>query len=168
MKRTFFTYPRPNGKRGFTLAEVIVALGIVASVVVAIVAAMSPAIKSIRASTNLTTMGRIAQEAISNIQMSNWADIDRNFKGKSFKYDNDGLLYEGRVGQTPTYVARIILDNEPIKTKMLTYRPEFLRRARIEVEYTPGGVSVKKESVKKENTKIFYFLVGNQNRTGHQ
>ncbi len=166
MKRSFFTMLSARRNRAFTLAEVIVALGIVASVVVAIVAAMSPAIKSIRASTNLTTMGRIAQEVISNIQMSDWADIDRNFKGKELKYDNDGFLYEAREGQDPTYEARVILDTEAIKTKEITYRTDFLRKMIVEVEYTPGGQKVLREEVRKENIKTFYFLVGNQNKAG--
>ncbi len=152
--------------KAFTLAEVIVAMGIVASVVVAIVGTIPQAVKSIRASLNLTIMGRIAQEVISNIQMSDWADIQKNFRGIVFKYDNDGLNFEALAGQVEAYQARVIIEDEPVRIKDFSYRPEFLKRMRVEVEFTPGGFQVLNEKAKKENTKVFYFLVGNQNRTG--
>ena len=88
------TLPHSTKPAGFTLAEVLIALGIVATVMVGMLAMIPHAIGSIRESNSLTIKGRIAQEVISNIQMSDWGQIDEDYKGKPpSKYDNEGIEF---------------------------------------------------------------------------
>jgi uncharacterized protein (TIGR02598 family) len=155
----------PGRRQGFTLAEVMISLGIVATVMVGMLAIIPHATKSIRESNNMTVMGRIAQEVISDIQMSDWENIDRDYKGKRFLYDNEGLLYEGRTGQLSTYEARIDLKVEPVKLSGdFEFRPDNVRRIEVDVEFTPGGIPAKKEEDRKRYTKRYNFYVANQSR----
>ena len=150
---------------GFTLAEVLIALGIVATVMVGMLAMIPHAIGSIRASNNLTIMGRIAQEVISDIQMSDWTQIDEDYKDKTFKYDNEGLVFEGKAGQEPTYEARITLTVEPVRFgSKLEYRPDNVRKVEVQVEFTPGGVPNKRKEIHEQNTKHYNFVVTNQGK----
>ena len=157
--------PAPSRSRAFTLAEVMIALGIVASVMIGMLAMIPHAIRSIKESNNLTVMARIAQETISNIQMSEWSQIDEDYKGKKFKYDNEGLLFEAKSGQQPTYETRVEMPVEPVSaSKEFDYRPEHLRKIEVIVEYTPGGNYNKDEKIRTKNTKRYNFIVANQNK----
>jgi uncharacterized protein (TIGR02598 family) len=142
-----------------------IALGIVASVMMGMLAMIPHSIRSIKESNNLTVMARIAQETISNIQMSEWSRIDEDYKGKKFKYDNEGLLFEGKSGQDPTYETRVELPVEPVSMSSdFNYRPEHLRKIKVIVEYTPGGNYNKDERIRARNTKFYNFIVANQNK----
>jgi len=151
---------------GFTLAEVMIALGIVATVMVGMLAAMPHALMSIKDSNNLTVMGRIAQEVISDIQMSEWEDIDKNFKGQKFKYDNEGLPFEGRPGQHETYEARVELVQDRVSLgNNLEYSTDHMRKVRVQVEYLNMGIYFKDEKLRRKYTQIYNFPVANQNQT---
>jgi uncharacterized protein (TIGR02598 family) len=152
-------------RSAFTLAEVMIALGIVASVMVGMLAMIPHAIGSIRESNNLTIMGRIAQEVISDIQMSEWDQIDEDYKGKTFQYDNEGLIFEGREGQNPTYEARIELPQQAVSLgKNLEYRSDNMRKVSVEVEFIPGGQPNADRDIRRRNTKKYHFVVTNQNQ----
>ena len=123
------------------------------------------AVISIRESNSLTVMGRIAQEVISDIQMSEWDQLDRDYKGKTFKYDNEGLEFEGRAGQDPTYEARIKLIVERVSLGgKLEYSADNVRKIEVEVEYIPGGSPNKDKEIRRKNTKHYNFFVTNQNK----
>lgn len=157
--------PLRRRRFGFTLAEVMIALGIVASVMVGMLAAMPHALKSIKDSNNLTIMGRIAQEVISDIQMSEWDDIDKNFKGQRFSYDNEGLPYEGRKGQFQTYEARVELLTERASLgQNLEYTTDHMRKVKVQVEYLNNGTYNKDENLRRRNTQEYTFVVANQNK----
>jgi uncharacterized protein (TIGR02598 family) len=157
-------FPRPR-PAAFTLAEVMIALGIVASVMIGILAMIPHAVRSIKESNNLTIMGRIAQELISNIQMSEWDRIEEDYKDKKIPYDNEGLRFEAKQGQEPTYECRIeLLQDQVSMGKDLTYRAEHLRKVKVIVEYIPGGTPNKDPNIRKRNTKTYNFFVANQNK----
>ena len=73
-----------SASHGFTLAEVMIAMGIVASVMVALLGMIPLGVRSVREATNLTISGRIAQEVISNVQQANWIDVLTNYDKKVF------------------------------------------------------------------------------------
>ena len=154
-----------KSRPAFTLAEVMIALGIVASVMVAMLGMIPHAVTSIRESNNLTIMGRIAQEVISDIQMSPWSEIDKDYKGKTFQYDNEGLIYQGLQGQLPTYEARIELLQERVSLgKNFEYHSDNMRKIAVDVEYIPGGTPNPRADIRKKNTKHYNFVVANQNK----
>jgi uncharacterized protein (TIGR02598 family) len=163
MKRLPFT---PSLRlSGFTLAEVMIALGIVASVMIGMLAAMPHALRSIRESNSLTIMGRISQEVISDIQMSEWEDVEKNYQGKMFHYDNEGLPYEGREGQKKVYEARIQVKPERASLgNNLEYTTDHMRKVEVKVEFLNMGDYYKDEKVRLKNTQQYNFVVANQNK----
>lgn len=163
--KTHSAFPTRRRRAAFTLAEVMIALGIVASVMVGMLGMIPHAVRSVRESNNLTVMGRIANEVISDIQMSQWDQIDRDYKDKTFQYDNEGLLFEGRAGQKPAYEAKVTLPVEPVSlSKEFEYRADHLRKIEVTVEFTPGGDYNKDKAVRQRNTKKYSFFVANQNK----
>jgi len=162
--------PRLRMAAAFTLAEVMIALGIVASVMIAMLGMIPHAVGSIRESNSQTVMGRIAQEVIGDIQMSDWDQIDNDYKGKTFQYDSEGLIFEGRANQKPTYEARIDLLQQRVSLgQNLEYfdsktNKYIMRRVKVEVEFIPGGAPNPKEEIRRKNTKRFNFVITNQNK----
>jgi uncharacterized protein (TIGR02598 family) len=161
------TLPAPTRRlsAAFTLAEVMIALGIVASVMIGMLGMIPHAVRSIKESNNLTVMGRIAQELISNIQMSEWSLIEEDYKSKKFTFDNEGLRFEGKTGQQPTYEAQVKLPVERVSvSSKFDYNPEHIRKVEVIVEYLFNGTSNKDEAIRKRNTKHYSFFVANQNK----
>lgn len=166
------TSPSPSlFKEGFTLAEVMIAMGIVASVMVALLGMIPLGVRQVREATNLTISGRIAQEVISNIQQSNWKDIEKTFDKNTFKFDHEGFLIRpDSKEQTATYEARVNLTSSTsINFGETAYPKDTLRKVLITVEYTPDGmkIQVKPNQYKDGNPNIqnYNFYVANQNKT---
>ncbi|MES2706258.1 MAG: Verru_Chthon cassette protein B [Verrucomicrobiota bacterium] len=157
--------------RGFTLAEVMIAMGIVASVMVALLGMIPLGVRSVREAANLTISGRIAQEVISNIQQSNWGEIEKTFDGNAFKFDNEGFLIRAdSKEQVATYEARVeITDDSEISFGDTKYPKDTLRKVLVAVEYTPDGLKIipRANQVKDGNPNIrnYNFYVANQNKT---
>lgn len=155
---------------GFTLAEVMIAMGIVASVMVALLGMIPLGVRSVREATNLTISGRIAQEVISNVQQANWADVLTNYNNKAFKFDNEGFLIRGAQakGQTHSFEARVQVPTAPINIGKTVYDVSTLKKILIEVEFTPAGIKVpiKPGETKNPNIIKYNFYVANQNKSG--
>jgi uncharacterized protein (TIGR02598 family) len=156
--------------RGFTLAEVMIAMGIVATVMVGLLGMIPLGVRSVREATNLTITGRIAQEVIGNIQQANWKDVEKSFDKKTFFFDNEGFLIRSGNKSTPSFQARVLMDPLKVTIGTTNYGLDTLRKIQIEVEFTPDGRKVpqKPEDNKKGNPNIskFNFYVANQNKTG--
>jgi uncharacterized protein (TIGR02598 family) len=174
--------PKLRARRaGFTLAEVMIAMGIVASVMVALLGMIPLGVRSVREASNITICGRIAQEVISNIQQANWGAIESSFDKKTFYFDHEGFLMAGAGGgngggsgrgrdTTPSYEARILFTNtENIEFGTTKYPKSTLRKVLIDVEYTPDGIKipVKPAQMKNGNPNIhsYNFYVANQNKS---
>ena len=153
---------------GFTLAEVMIAMGIVASVMVALLGMMPLGVRAVREATNLTITGRIAQEVISNIQQANWKDVITNYDRKQFYFDNEGFAIRDGNPVKPTFEARVIIPREEISIGKTTYNVETLKKILVEVEFTPEGNKIKPKAGAKTNPNIsnFNFYVANQNKAG--
>ena len=159
------TTRKSTPRSGFTLAEVMIALMIVSTVMMGMVGAIPHAVRSVRESNALTTMGRISQELISDIQMSEWEDIETTFKDKTFLFDNEGLRFEAKEGKTHAYEAKVELLTDPVSlSQKYDFRPEHIRKVKVTVEFTPGGTQSAKKDVRNRNTKQYVFLVANQSQ----
>ena len=150
---------------GFTLAEVMIAMGIVASVMVALLGMIPLGVRSVREAANLTISGRIAQEVISNIQQSNWKDVLIDFDNQTFKFDNEGFAMTSQSKDNPSFTARVQIPKPPINFGRTTYDVGILRKVLVEVEFTPDGVKIPEKPGKPNPNIINYnFYVANQNK----
>jgi uncharacterized protein (TIGR02598 family) len=153
---------------GFTLAEVMIAMGIVASVMVALLGMIPLGVRSVREATNLTISGRIAQEVISNIQQANWVDVSDTYNDRTFLFDNEGFSIRSGSQATPSFQARVKIPKVAIKIGKTEYSRNTLQKVLVEVEFTPDGNKVPlRAGVSKNPNLINYnFYVANQNKTG--
>ncbi len=156
-----------SSRPGFTLAEVMIAMGIVASVMVALLGMIPLGVRSVREATNLTISGRIAQEVISNIQQSNWKDVMVNYNQKRFLFDNEGFSIREGNKSRPSFEARVVIPPEEISIGKTKYGVDTLRKVLVEVEFTPDGIRVPLRPGEKVNPNIinYNFYVANQNKT---
>ena len=159
-----------SASHGFTLAEVMIAMGIVASVMVALLGMIPLGVRSVREATNLTISGRIAQEVISNVQQANWIDVLTNYDKKVFLFDNEGFLIRGAQakGSSPSFEARVQIPPAPINIGKTSYSISTLKKILVEVEFTPGWIKVLPKAGETKNPNIlkYNFYVANQNKTG--
>lgn len=152
--------------KGFTLAEVMIAMGIVASVMVGLLGMIPLGVRAVREATNLTISGRIAQEVISNIQQSNWTDVLVSYNGKTFYFDNEGFFIRSGNKTKPSFQARVQIPQEKISIGKTVYDVNTLKKILLEVEFTPEGIKVPLRPGTKLNPNIinYNFYVANQNR----
>lgn len=160
--RLFRSGPRRLSRGGFTLAEVMIAMGIVASVMVAIMGLLPLAIRAVAEASNLTISARIAQDVVNNVQMSEWRHIEEDYKNKVFYYDHEGFrIRDDNKKETPIFEARVMFPEEELRIGDVPYRNNILRRLLVDVEFTPGGRRMKE---RERNVMRFNFYVANQNK----
>ena len=152
--------PSPrNTKSGFSLIEVIVAMGIVATVMVGLIGILPTGVNSLHDASKVAIQSRIVQEMVSDAQQSNWDTASKAKDPNAIpqpmlsemlgvknmrRYDAQGNLISGVsvVGQVPAYAALMLLDTtNNNKPQIMGYATGYshLRRVFIYVEYTPGG-----------------------------
>ena len=145
-----------------------IAMGIVASVMVGLLGMIPLGVRTIREATNLTISGRIAQEVISNVQQSNWKDLNAGFDDKSFFFDNEGFsIRSGEKTTIPSFKATVDIPTQNIEFGKVEYARSTLIKIIVTVEFTPAGKSVPVKETGKPNPNVlkYNFYVANQNKT---
>jgi uncharacterized protein (TIGR02598 family) len=154
-----FLRRRHRKSRGFTLLEVIISLGIVASAMLALVGVMPVGVEAIHEASITSIESRIAQEIISDAQAADWfkkktASTARSnilvwdLQGTRY-YDKYGRLQEKRVTEFPdptVFYAKVEISadsgNERSPTAYVLQQGRqyhHLRKIRVLLEYVPGG-----------------------------
>lgn len=129
------THRNPSAKRGFTLIETVLAIGIVATVLIALLGLL-PTGSDILSEAGRGTVGaRIAQQLIGEVQLAEYDDIDK-FNNQTRYYNDMGTELRSRGGEV--YTARIEIEsgNPPIPGAK---ESEYLRRVIIKVSNKPGN-----------------------------
>ncbi len=138
--------------RGFSLVEVTVAMGIVATVLVALIALLPYGMESIREAKSTQVQARIANEIISEIQVADWG-TEPGYKklgdwdGVIRRYDSEGTLVDDKADQNRSntiYKVRIEVPvNERVKLRgMPSDSGRYARRLVVKVAYAPGDMSI--------------------------
>ena len=100
--------------RGFSLIEVTIALGIVAAVLVPLMAMLPESVKTMRDATDLTTSSRILEEVMNEAQMTDYSDLQR-FANRERYYDeqgNDITNTYNQYAELHHYTARIRISGQ--------------------------------------------------------
>ena len=126
----------PPADRGFTLIETVLAIGIVATVLIALLGLL-PTGSDILGEAGRGTVGaRIAQQLIGEVQLAEFEDIDQ-FNNKKRYYNDMGTEVLTEEHPDRVYTARIEVEsgNPPIPGAK---ESEYLRRVIIKVSNNPG------------------------------
>ncbi len=169
-----------SSTRGFSLIEVIVAMGIVATVMVGLIGILPSGVASLHEASTVAIQSRIVQEMISDAQQSEWDTKTVVANGvpkpklsellgitNMRRYDAQGNLITGAgvPGQVSAYSSLMEMDNanssHPV---ILTYTRGYshLRKIYIYVEYTPGGRTASpKDPNRAKFVKKYTLLLAN-------
>jgi len=109
---------RPNGAKtsgGFSLVEVVLALGVMSFALTAIVGLLPLGLSHFRKAVDLTVQAQITQELTSMIQRTPYSDLDTTLGSSSnpsiFKFDEEGSPSSGD-GYVYTATAFLISDSD--------------------------------------------------------
>ncbi|MBP7948450.1 MAG: Verru_Chthon cassette protein B [Verrucomicrobiales bacterium] len=165
-----------HAQKGFSLLEVIVAMGIVATVMIALVGVMPSGVASIQEASVTSIEARIMQEIISDAQSAEWLNkgadpfittIDELDDDTRY-YDRYGTLLDksggnSNLSQRPAYAAKLeIVDRRPIvqnREREELKQKSNIWKLKVSVEYTPGGKSPtfnKKDPKRRITEQSFY------------
>lgn len=75
--------------KAFTLIEVTIALGICATVMMALLGLLPMSLDQMRDARNMTAMARISEDIINDVQLMDWADME-SLDGETRDYDDQG------------------------------------------------------------------------------
>lgn len=141
---------------GFSLVEVTVAMGIVATVLVALLALLPYGMDSIREAKSTQVQARIANEIISEIQVADWGSEPTykklgDYDGMIRHYDSEGTLIDDKADQDKgdtIYKVKIEIPmTERVRLRgMPTDSGRYARRLIVKVAFAPGDKQVDFES----------------------
>ncbi|MFN0129048.1 MAG: Verru_Chthon cassette protein B [Verrucomicrobiales bacterium] len=145
-------------RRGFSLVEVTVAMGIVATVLVALLALLPYGMDSIREAKSTQVQARIANEIISEIQVADWGSEPAykklaDYDGTIRRYDSEGTLIVDKADKNTAdtiYKVRIEIPmTERVRLRgMPTDSGRYARRLIVKVAFAPGDKQVDFDSDK--------------------
>jgi uncharacterized protein (TIGR02598 family) len=149
--------PRPHS-RGFSLVEVTVAMGIVATVLVALLALLPYGMDSIREAKSTQVQARIANEIISELQVADWGSEPAytklaRYNGQIRGYDSEGTLIEEKADKDKSDTIYKVKIEVPISEQMRlrgmpTDSGRYVRRVVVKVAFAPGDKTVDFEADK--------------------
>ncbi len=131
---------RRDLRSAFTLVEVVIALGICASVMIALLGLLPMSLDQMRKARNMTTVARISEDIINDIQLMQWDDLEA-LDGEKREYDDQGATVKEVAGNQylKVYTAEIEVDIEGIILPGSTEeRNDFAKRVTIYIMPTKG------------------------------
>jgi len=143
---------RRRSARGFSLVEVTVAMGIVATVLVSLLALLPYGMDSIREAKSTQVQARIANEIISELQVADWGAGPTYSKLKEYDevirgYDAEGTQIDDTAdkdrGDTVYQVKIEVPVTEKVRLRgMATDSGRYSRRVTVKIAFAPGGKKV--------------------------
>lgn len=92
-------------KAGFSLIEVMLALGVVSFAMITSVGLLPEVLKTYRDTKQDTTHANIVQFITSNANMSPFSNLATSFNGKTWQFDDDGQLLQNQSNATVSYTV---------------------------------------------------------------
>ena len=125
-------------KGGFTLVETVVAVGIVATVMLAMVSLIPLGMGTLKDAAVRAADARIVQSLVSIYQMQDWASVEQQATSGSpreFYFDEKGVAVE-KEDPNLLYTARVIIGDPPVVPGDDLTNP-YLRKMEIEISDRP-------------------------------
>lgn len=117
MKLTLPPSKKSTHCRGFSLVETTIAVGIAATVLVALVGLIPVSLDTLREASNTTASARIVQSISSDYRMREWSDVlQQQQQGSPEDYSFDGQGTRVKAGDsTAIFTARVsVVDAQPL------------------------------------------------------
>ena len=106
------THNPTTGRDGFTLVEVIISIGIIASVSIPMVALLALSLDNMQESRGDLVRTRIERHLASSLNQSDWGDTNslEDFQDSLWYYDAQGTALEDESDERLVFVARVGVD----------------------------------------------------------
>lgn len=110
MKTSFATHSGPLSRAAFTLVETVLAIGMVSTVLIALLGLLPTGMDIMGEAGQRTVGARVAQQLMSEMQASPFVDLE-SFDGETRYFDDQGT--EVSTQSLAVYTALIEVDGEP-------------------------------------------------------
>ena len=128
--------PRRRENTGFSLVEIVVAVGIVATVMVALLGMIPTGLNTVNEAADTMAEIRIAQQILGEVQMASWDDLDQ-WDSKPYYYDGEGNKLDSKEGGKVRYTCRVEIESNLVLPNRQQNR--YLKRIIVKVSNKRGG-----------------------------
>ena len=139
---------RQRKKLGFSLIEICVAVGIVATVMVALLGMIPTGLNTVNEAADTMAEIRIAQQVIGEMQMADWEDID-SWDSKPYYYDIEGNKLDSPEDGLVKYTCRVEIRND-VSLPLVDQENRYLKNITVKVASKQGNIDFSDNAPKKE------------------
>lgn len=128
---------KPRNAHGFSLVEIVVAVAIVATVMVALMGMIPTGLNTVKQASHTMSEIRIAQQIIGEVQMTEWNELrDWEVEGPYY-YDREGNKLENSEDPRKLYTCVVELTNPPTLPGA-AHANTYLQRILVKVSHKRG------------------------------
>ena len=147
-------------RAGFTLVETVLAIGIVATVMVALLGLLPSGVDIMSEAGRETVGARIAQQIISEVQLSEFDEVDQ-FNGEERFYDDMGTEVDNFKHPRRVYTARVeVASDKPSVPGSV--ESEFLRSVVVKISDRPIDPDFTDDGAGRDYTRYSTLVVDNE------
>jgi uncharacterized protein (TIGR02598 family) len=121
---------RRNSFRGFSLIEVVIALGVISFAMVGLMGLIPVGLKTSREAIDTTIQAQMAQMIRNQILLSEFTDLNA-WKGKTLYFDDQGLSVESADSSTRVFTA--VVDIQDVKVPITSMAESVARVVRVDI-----------------------------------
>ena len=140
---------------GFSLVEIVVAVGIVATVMVALLGMIPTGLNTVNEAADTMAEIRIAQQILGEVQMAAWEDLDQ-WDSKPFYYDAEGNKLDTQEGNKVRYTCRVEIEDRVLLPPDQENR--YIKRVVVKVSSKRGGTIDFSENAPPKEYRAFAGL----------
>ena len=153
--------PPKRAQSAFSLIEIVVAVGIVATVMVALLGMIPTGLNTVNRAADTMAEIRIAQQILGEIQVSDFNSIEE-WASSDIYYDRDGIQLEDNDPLLQKYTARVEIENGvtlPNKIK----ENDYCKRITVKISSKRGSVDFTDEAPLNEYRQFSTVSVMTEN-----
>ena len=133
------TLQRKRGNRsGFSLVEIVVAVGIVATVMVALLGMIPTGLNTVNEAAHTMSEIRIAQQVLGEVQLTDWREIEQWESDGPYFYDLEGTKLETEDSNKVVYTCEVEV-GEPAPMLGSRRINPYMKRITVKVSNKRGG-----------------------------
>jgi len=140
---------KPRKRLGFSLVEIVVAVGIVATVMVALLGMIPTGLNTVNEAAHTMAEIRIAQQILGEVQLTQWQEIDKWETDGPYFYDLEGNRLDSSEQSKVIYTCKVIVDEAAPLPKVKDPNP-YLKRVTVKVSNKRGVINWTKNAPRDE------------------
>ena len=125
---------------GFSLVEIVVAVGIVATVMVALLGMIPTGLNTVNEAADKMSEIRIAQQVIGEVQMTDWGDLQH--WNQELYFDGEGNRLKTNEVLNVRYTCKVEIGRDEYTLPDHKPEYEFVRRVVVKIANKRGGGSI--------------------------